>query len=213
MSEARLSTGVDERTFGRAPHAPGGAGGPATYELASWGVRAAAFALDMLVAAGVGVVLAIGVIVAEGDTENARRLAQTLTYAIGIPLGLLYAPLLMLRSGERNGQTLGKQAMRIRVVREDGAPMGLGTGLLREVVGRQLPAALTSGIYAVFDYLWPLWDTPRQCLHDKVARTRVVRADAPSAFPAFSAAPLPPPAEPADERPVREGWLPPAAGR
>ncbi|HET6153611.1 MAG TPA: RDD family protein [Marmoricola sp.] len=31
------------------------------------------------------------------------------------------------------------------------------------------------GISALLDYLWPLWDDKRQALHDKVAKTNVVR--------------------------------------
>jgi len=39
-------------------------------------------------------------------------------------------------------------------------------------------AFLVSGagsIYTLLNVLWPLWDAKRQCLHDKVARTQVVR--------------------------------------
>ena len=33
-----------------------------------------------------------------------------------------------------------------------------------------------SSLFAIVDYLWPLWDKPwRQALHDKTARTIVVR--------------------------------------
>jgi uncharacterized RDD family membrane protein YckC len=37
-----------------------------------------------------------------------------------------------------------------------------------------LVGALTS-VYWLLDNLWPLWDGKRQALHDKVARTNVVR--------------------------------------
>jgi uncharacterized RDD family membrane protein YckC len=30
-------------------------------------------------------------------------------------------------------------------------------------------------VYSLLDDLWPLWDGQRQALHDKVARTNVVR--------------------------------------
>ena len=39
----------------------------------------------------------------------------------------------MSRKGEHNGQTLGKQAAGIRVVRDDGRPIRLGFAVLREV--------------------------------------------------------------------------------
>lgn len=187
---------------------------PVTYELATWGVRAWAYLIDLLVFFGICTALAAAALIAEGDTDEARDLARVLALSIGLPLILLYAPLLLMRDGERNGQTLGKQAMRIRVVREDGSPVTLGNGLMREVIGRQLLVAFTYGLYAVLDYGWPLWDRPRQCLHDKVAQTRVVRivpldAEAAATFttgldahappaPAPSATPTTPrPAEPA----------------
>jgi uncharacterized RDD family membrane protein YckC len=36
------------------------------------------------------------------------------------------------------------------------------------------------GLVLLLDYLWPLWDSKNQALHDKVARTNVVLARAPS---------------------------------
>lgn len=207
--------------------APAPASAPVTYELASWGTRAAAYLLDLLVFFGLIVLIAIGATIAERDVDDARRLAETLALAIAVPLGLAYAPLLLMRRGERNGQTLGKQAMGLRVVRENGQPVSLSNAVLREVIGRQLLVAFTYGLYAVLDYLWPLWDRPRQCLHDKVAQTRVVRvhptdgrtggsfspgaaAVAPAPPPSGHAVAPPPP--PRADQPVRDGWLPPHAG-
>ena len=31
------------------------------------------------------------------------------------------------------------------------------------------------GIYSLLDYLWPLWDDKKQAIHDKIAKTNVVR--------------------------------------
>lgn len=178
--------------------------GPITYELATWGVRAVAFLIDLAVFVGVAIVLSLGIVVAEGDTDEARRLAEQLGVTVLLPLWLLYAPLLMIRGEERNGQTLGKQAMRIRVVRENGAPVTLGNAILRETLGRQLIALFTYGFYFVIDSAWPLWDRSRQCLHDKVAQTRVVRLE-----------PLPgrPGGSFAVESPRESSSWPPAAGR
>ena len=94
--------------------------------------------------------------------------------------GLVYAPFFMKRPGERNGQTLGKQALGIRVVRLDGKPMNYGTGALREWVARtlifQLAAAFLFALPTLLDLLWPLWDERNQSLHDKIATTVVMRA-------------------------------------
>lgn len=206
--------------------------GQVTYELAAYSTRVWAFLIDLLPFVVLGLLIAIGVSIGEGstDSDEARELTRTLALALGIPLTLLYAPLLLIRRGARNGQTLGKQAMRIRVVRESGEPVTLGNALMREVVGRQLLIAFTYGLYAVIDYAWPLWDRSRQALHDKVAQTRVVLAepvrassagtfttgiDAHAPQPVEPAQPATgstaPPPPPADDTPVRDGWLPPRA--
>ena len=44
-----------------------------------------------------------------------------------VVVSLLYAPMLMMRDGARNGQTLGKQFVGIRVVRDNGQPYDFGT--------------------------------------------------------------------------------------
>ncbi len=192
--------------------------GPITYELATWGVRAVAFLIDLAVFVGIAVVLAFGIVVVEGaDTDEARELARQLSWTIMLPLWLLYAPLLMIRGEERNGQTLGKQAMKIRVVRENGAPVTLGNAILRETLGRQLIAAFTYGFYFVVDSVWPLWDRSRQCLHDKVAQTRVVRLEPLPGSPGgtFTAGEAPERSSSAWPQPGARTWpvddLPPAA--
>jgi uncharacterized RDD family membrane protein YckC len=132
-------------------------------------------------------------------TPHARDLADWwtragwVTYGVAGLLGALYPPLLMARGGARNGQTLGKQALGIRVVRTSGEPVTFRIGFLRVVIGQQVLTAITFYVYAVFDYLWPLRDPRNQALHDKIAKTLVVKASA-------QAPPAPP---------VR--WLPPQA--
>lgn len=229
MSDGRLSSGVDHSTFGRSSSTPGGMGratGPVTYDLASWGVRAAAWIIDLLlIVVTAAIVFSLGISLFESDPDEQRRIIERYAYPIALVITALYSPLMMMRAGERNGQTFGKQAMKIRVVSETGKPVNFGVGVMREVVGRIVPSMLTLGLYTPIDYLWPLWDRSRQCLHDKVAKTRVVRVGPPVA--AATAKPLPqepphssglpaaPPPRPhrdEDDRPVRDGWLPPSAG-
>jgi uncharacterized RDD family membrane protein YckC len=92
---------------------------------------------------------------------------------------LLYAPLLMARGGARNGQTLGKQLIGIRVVRDSGQPVDVGFGFLREFVVKGVLFGFIGGFFAsiptLVDYLWPLWDDQNRCLHDMVVSTHVVR--------------------------------------
>jgi len=174
-----------------------------TRELADWWSRAGAFVLDQLIVGFLAFALSFaiaGVVHEPGETRGSIAF-----YAIIATVASLYAPLLMARRGARNGQTLGKQLVGIRVVRTDGRPVGFWLGVLRTVVAQQLLIGLTFYLYAVVDYLWPLRDPQNQALHDKIARTWVLRATAP-------AGPQPPPeSEPEPvEASVRE-WLPPRA--
>jgi uncharacterized RDD family membrane protein YckC len=69
------------------------------------------------------------------------------------------------------GQTPGKMALGIRVVGPDGGPPGAVRAFVREVVGKFL-----SSLILCLGYLWMLWDEKRQCWHDKLASTVVVKA-------------------------------------
>jgi uncharacterized RDD family membrane protein YckC len=90
----------------------------------------------------------------------------------------LYGPVLMMREGPNNGQTLGKQALGLRVVRETGEPMTFGSALVRDAVGKSLLNLVTCFFYGILDSLWCLWDPRHQCLHDKIGTTLVLQADA-----------------------------------
>jgi uncharacterized RDD family membrane protein YckC len=168
--------------------------------LADWWTRAGAFVLDQLVVAGIAIVAAL--VIAAALDDSGGDTTQVVVYAVAIPLGLLYAPLLMARAGAHNGQTLGKQVVGIRVVRVDGAPMTFWTGVLRTAVGQQLLIAITFYVYAFVDYLWPLRDPQNQALHDKLAKTWVLRTTAPDEPP-------PPAWLPPEESSAQGGWLPP----
>ncbi|MGN6577697.1 MAG: RDD family protein [Nocardioides sp.] len=79
--------------------------------------------------------------------------------------------------------TPGKLVVGLRVrLRELPGPLSWGTVLLRWA-GQNWYAALSwvpvlgnvLGLYPLLDVLWPLWDDKKQALHDKVAKTNVVR--------------------------------------
>ena len=68
------------------------------------------------------------------------------------------------------GQTVGKMALGIRVVdADDGSFIGIPRG-----IGRYF-ARILSGIVFGLGYLWMLWDDRKQCWHDKLVRSVVVR--------------------------------------
>jgi uncharacterized RDD family membrane protein YckC len=139
------------------------------YRLAPWWRRAVAAAIDFVIVGGIPVAVAIQV--------DSTWKAALVGVGLFLVLALLYAPLLMSRT---NGQTLGKLALGIRVIRADGRRMDFGWSALREVgvkgLGTALANSATFGLAQVADYLWPLWDEQSRALHDMVCQTRVVLA-------------------------------------
>jgi len=179
-----------------------------TRPLAGWWTRGGALGIDLLITGAIELALLLIVWALDGSPRWTFSHTETLAFEIGLPVAVLYAPLLLSRSGERNGQTIGKRAVSIRVVREDGQPVTFLSALVREALGRQVPALLSSGLYVPVDYLWPLWDARRQALHDKVGRTLVVAAGGSAPEPEPNPEPEP---ELTAPEPVRGEWLPPVA--
>jgi uncharacterized RDD family membrane protein YckC len=79
--------------------------------------------------------------------------------------------------------TPGKLAVGLRVrLRETPGPLSWGTVLMRWL-GQNWYAAASAvpilgsllSLYPAINLLWPLWDPKKQALHDKVAKTNVIR--------------------------------------
>jgi predicted Zn finger-like uncharacterized protein len=68
------------------------------------------------------------------------------------------------------GQTPGKMALRIKVIRTDGGPVNYGRAALREVLGKFI-----SSILLGIGYLMVAFDNRKQGLHDKIADTYVIK--------------------------------------
>jgi uncharacterized RDD family membrane protein YckC len=96
----------------------------------------------------------------------------------GIFLGLLVALILVgwywvYLEGSPGGQTLGKRIAGIRVRAVSGGPAGYGKALGRNAFMLVLFIVLAPAW--LLDLLWPIWDSEKQCLHDKIASTVVIR--------------------------------------
>ena len=158
---------------------PDPAGRPA---LAGWGRRAGAQIIDGIIIT-IGALILFAVLAALGltvDTDGGAAafvVAAIVSVLVFSVVALLYAPLLMART---DGQTLGRMAMNIRVIRAGGERMTFGFALLREVLVKSLLvgvlASATFGLAWLLDILWPLWDEENRALHDFVVNTRVIRS-------------------------------------
>jgi uncharacterized RDD family membrane protein YckC len=146
---------------------------------AGFGERTAAAFVDLGISIGVfGLSIWIATILfAIGGTGPV--VAGVLLILVGIAAALLQTSVLMARDGERNGQSIGKQALDVRVVTNEGGPVGLGTCLVREVAVKEFGTVITVGLFLPVDYLWPLFDDEDRAIHDIVAETRLVPAAAP----------------------------------
>ena len=144
----------------------------ASPELASWGRRLAALALDGLI---LGVVVFAAVTLAGVSMTELNDVlveGDTLTLiALFVLPEAIYDTVMI---GSRN-QTFGKMAVGIKVVdADDRAPIGYGRAFRRWISTAALWALFT--VPGVVDHLWPLRDGRNQTFHDKFARSVVVRA-------------------------------------
>ena len=136
--------------------APGWHGRP----LASWGIRAVAYVLDLLILLVPVVALTVVVIAIAAGSDTGAVVTAVLGFLAYLVVAFLYAPLLMMREGAHNGQTWGKQMVGIRVIRDTGESMGFGWACLREIVVKALGVGLASSIIPLLpwflDNFWPL---------------------------------------------------------
>lgn len=72
---------------------------------------------------------------------------------------------------KEDGQTLGKKAMHIKIIRVDNQPITVFTGLVRYF------SSWISGFVLLLGYLWVAFDSKKQTWHDKIAKTYVVESD------------------------------------
>jgi uncharacterized RDD family membrane protein YckC len=171
------------------PEAPAPGPPPGPFVLAEYSQRAIAAIIDfaikavfaLVILAGFGTVLGIGFLADDHGSGIIAFLAALLLVGVAFATAsLLYEPVYMAAT---NGQTLGKQLTKCRVVRTGGEPMSFGWAMLREVAIKWLAIGtigntITFGLplATLADNLWPLWDSEHRALHDYAASTRVVKA-------------------------------------
>jgi uncharacterized RDD family membrane protein YckC len=179
-----LGGGYGGAPTGYAPPPPGaytpptaygaGAGGPVTEGLASFGQRVGATVIDTFI---LWTVMAAGFLVVAATVPEPEPFVNPDPGPSGV--GSLFMMLtwligpayFIIQEGMPDGQTLGKRAMGIRVVRKsNGAPLGYGLA-----IGRYL-ARFVDFFTLGLGLLWAAWDPLHQTFHDKIAGTLVVRS-------------------------------------
>ncbi|MGE0880145.1 MAG: RDD family protein [Acidimicrobiia bacterium] len=142
---------------------------------AEWWRRLVALILDGLVLAIPGLIISgiFGRVVTVGGGgrpvfDGNWVFAQLLYLAVAVAyFGYMHST---------SGQTFGKKALGIKVVKDGSNELlSFGSGAGRYVVV-QLISAVTCGLFALIDGLWPLWDSKKQALHDKIVGSVVVKA-------------------------------------
>ena len=116
----------------------------------------------------------------DGTLRNPNLFANLFLPILAIEYGALLVSLIFLYLYHveftlRRGQTLGKKIMKIRIAPLDPAAT-LSRGMLARRFLVQSAASRFIPFLSYIDGFWQLWDKPyQQCLHDKFARTVVVK--------------------------------------
>ncbi|TWG23002.1 putative RDD family membrane protein YckC [Micromonospora palomenae] len=176
------------------PGLPGVPFAPNGQPLASFGDRLLAVLIDGLVlgAASLVVMVPAMILMFAVVTPDLTATTPDGTYTEPDPISDILLPLLALEAGLlllifamsyvyqvelmlKTGQTVGKRVMKLRIV-----PLDPTTALDRRMAAKRWAAQQVGGSiipgFSYVDGLWQLWDKPwQQCLHDKFARTVVVK--------------------------------------
>ena len=137
-------------------------------EYASFWQRFAASSVDGLLMAVILVPLGMFLGISNTLSQGAERGTSLLVFILPVYLlAYAYSPFMI----GKYSATLGKMAVHIKVVDANGQRPSWGTAISREIVGR-----LVSGLIPfAIGYLWMLWDSQKQTVHDKIAGTYVVK--------------------------------------
>ncbi len=111
-----------------------------------------------------GVLLGIVGAILGGLAGNGGTTGNGLGFVIGIAYYMYFW------SSYGHGQTLGKRALSIRVVKTDGTELTLTDALIRYV------GLLISFFCLFIGVIWVAFDANKQGWHDKIAKTYVVKA-------------------------------------
>ena len=163
-----------------------GTGGPIGLPYAPWGVRLGGYLIDVVIFIPVFIILALlfhhsHVLTVHFNTRtNGVETRRTFSLLSILFTGLIYLVYTTILCGGPRGQTVGMMAVGVRVVRDTtqnviGYGRAFWRSLVEQIFRLLLLTTLFLGIVWVLDMLFPLWDKKRQTLHDKIAKTVVLR--------------------------------------
>ncbi|MCF2532307.1 RDD family protein [Yinghuangia soli] len=160
--------------YGQMPPPPGEYGAPynAGPTLGGSGRRFMARVIDTLIWFVIAFVISLAFV--GTDTDDVSLGKQIGIGAVAAVLYFLYEGLML----NNNGQTLGKKAAGIRVVRvaDGGSVQGSPSWIRAAVYVLPLILSCPGLVFWLINVLWHTWDQPwQQCLHDKAAKTTVIR--------------------------------------
>jgi uncharacterized RDD family membrane protein YckC len=139
---------------------------------ANWLYRVGAYLIDAIVTSAliwIGFILisALGLRDAAGTPTGAGLVIYIVTLLASAVIGIWNT---FIRQG-RTGQSLGKQALGIRMISATtGQPIGGWMTFVRQL------AHILDSLPCYIGWLWPIWDSRRQTFADKILGTVVVRA-------------------------------------
>ncbi|MBO9532800.1 MAG: RDD family protein [Solirubrobacteraceae bacterium] len=163
------------------------------FVLATWGSRLGAYLIDAFLFGILAWIVLVPVGVALGLTVNEsaeffarlsplpESIAEPTPFYVAVAFQALIPGIALAMALLRlDGQSPGKRAVGIRVVRADGLPLDSRTAFRRELAAKTILMALvlifTLGLGWLLNYLWPLWDKEHRAGHDMLVGTRVVQA-------------------------------------
>ncbi len=147
-----------------------------TMVYAGFWVRAGAMFIDGLILGVAWALLAfVGFLVLAPSLSRSGAAPEAALAAMSIVFGVGYLVLLAATACyeaffvSRSGATIGKKALRLKVVMQDGGPVSLGRAF-----GRYF-AKMLSGIPLYFGFIMVGFDSEKRGLHDYICSTRVIR--------------------------------------
>ncbi|MEO3935513.1 RDD family protein [Dermatophilaceae bacterium Soc4.6] len=154
------ASGEAPSPYGQAPPPYGAAPGGAAGALAQWPQRAVGWLIDF-----VALSIPFYVLSALSGGRGGFLYVLGVLYLIGISVWNRYL------KGGSTGQTIGRGVAGVRLVSEKtGEPIGAVMAFVRDL------AHLVDSVICYVGWLFPLWDSKRQTLADKIVGTVVVVA-------------------------------------